>query len=55
MDRTGGLVFSFIVMLIGWAFAPFDTQPQAAFWVSVVISVVGLCGVVYFDCFGRRD
>lgn len=50
MGRTVGIGFSFIAMFLGWAFAPFDTQPQAAYWVSVAISAAGLCGVVYFDC-----
>lgn len=51
IDRTAGMCFSIIFMMLGWVFAPFDTQRSAAFWVSVTISAIGLCALIYFDVF----
>jgi membrane associated rhomboid family serine protease len=53
MDRIGGIGFCLIFAALGWAFSPFDTQPKAALIVSVSMSVIGICGALYFHF--RKD
>ena len=47
-DRFAGIGFSAMFALLGWAFAPFDTQPEPALVVSVILSVIGIGSAVYF-------
>lgn len=48
MDRFGGITFSLIFAGLGWAFAPFDTQPVAAPVVACLVTLIGLCSALYF-------
>lgn len=53
MDKFGGIVFSMILMLLGWGFAPFNDSPLAAFWIAILFTVLGGAGIVYFTYFGK--
>ncbi len=48
MDRMGGVLFCLMFAVLGWAFAPFDTQPKAALIVAIAMSVIGAGGALYF-------